>query len=113
MKRVFLLVAFISLVALIYCDGVHVDVIPQEEYLSLDKNNDVNVLVKITGPLPPVDKKRTPFDFVVVLDRSGSMSGQPLEHSKKTILKILDDLAPQDRLHLVVYDDQVDVLFKD
>ncbi len=42
-------------------------------------------------------------DMVIVLDRSGSMQGQKLDHAKKAILNLLENLTPQDRFALVSY----------
>ncbi len=42
-------------------------------------------------------------DLIVVLDRSGSMSGQKINHAHRAILRLMENLAPQDRLALVSY----------
>jgi Ca-activated chloride channel family protein len=46
---------------------------------------------------------RVPTDFVVVLDRSGSMQGRPLELAKAAVQTLLEGLAPEDRFALVSY----------
>lgn len=51
------------------------------------------------------DAARTtlPTDLVVVLDRSGSMDGDPLRFAKAAIHEILGQLRPEDRFALVSY----------
>lgn len=44
---------------------------------------DVHVLLRLQGPERPADleRVRTPLHIAVVLDRSGSMSGRPLQEA--------------------------------
>lgn len=53
------------------------------------------------------DSDRKPVDIVVVLDRSGSMSGDKLELCKKTIQFLMGEMSAHDRLGLVTYDTKV------
>lgn len=50
---------------------------------------------------------RKPLDIVVVLDRSGSMSGGKLDMCKKTCDFLLSELKPMDRLGVVTFDNNV------
>jgi Ca-activated chloride channel family protein len=52
-----------------------------------------------------------PTDFVVVLDRSGSMDGQPIEFARAAVRELVGQLGPEDRFALVSYasDARVDV----
>ncbi|HKU45087.1 MAG TPA: VWA domain-containing protein [Polyangiales bacterium] len=49
-------------------------------------------------------------DFVVVLDRSGSMAGDRLTQAQNSVIGLLDSLSPRDRFGLVIYDDAAQVL---
>jgi Ca-activated chloride channel family protein len=51
-----------------------------------------------------------PKDLVVVLDRSGSMSGQKIEQAKSALRFILENLNPQDRFAVVAFNDAVEAL---
>ena len=44
-----------------------------------------------------------PTDFVVVLDRSGSMTGTPIEFAKAAVRELYQGLRPQDRFALIGY----------
>jgi len=49
-------------------------------------------------------------DFVVVLDRSGSMFGERLAQAQSSVIALLESLSPRDRFGLVSYDDTAQVL---
>ncbi len=52
---------------------------------------------------------RVASDFVVVLDRSGSMSGGPMDQARAAITTLLGQLSERDRFALVTYDDSPQV----
>jgi Ca-activated chloride channel family protein len=66
-------------------------------------------IVKVTldAPPPPETVKRPPVNLAIVLDRSGSMQGQKLEHAKEAAIEALRRLGPKDVFSLVVYDHNV------
>ena len=53
---------------------------------------------------------RRPVAVALVLDRSGSMSGEKLRMAKGAALALAERLEERDRLALVVFDDQIDLL---
>ena len=56
------------------------------------------------------DVPRRALNLSLVLDRSGSMGGNPLYHAIEAAKQVVDHLTPQDRLNVVIYDDKVDTL---
>ncbi|HJN15690.1 MAG TPA: VWA domain-containing protein [Armatimonadota bacterium] len=52
-------------------------------------------------------EERSPLNVAIVLDRSGSMSGEKLEQAKLAAIRIVEGLEPTDRLSFVVYDDTI------
>ena len=50
-----------------------------------------------------------PKDLVLVLDRSGSMSGEKIEQARQALHFILDHLNPEDRFSIVAFNDRLDV----
>jgi Ca-activated chloride channel family protein len=72
----------------------------------------LEVLVRVQAPeQPPEAKARlTPKRLALVVDRSGSMDGQPLAQALRCVTHIADSMTATDSLSVVVYDDQIDVL---
>ena len=55
---------------------------------------------------------RLPLNLALVLDRSGSMLGEPLDYVKKAAAFVTERLSQQDVMALITFDDQVDVLIR-
>ncbi len=53
---------------------------------------------------------RTPLNLCLVIDRSGSMEGPPLEYVKQACAYVVDMLGPNDVLSIVTFEETVDVL---
>lgn len=53
---------------------------------------------------------RTPLNLCLVIDRSGSMEGAPLEYVKQACSHVVDMLGPNDILSIVTFEETVDVL---
>ncbi|MCB9542783.1 MAG: VWA domain-containing protein [Myxococcales bacterium] len=62
-----------------------------------------------TSGLDPATWKRAPLALVAVVDKSGSMSGQPLETVKDSLHRLVDQLGPADRIAIVLYGDRTHV----
>jgi len=69
---------------------------PQDEYfvgLDFDSNIDADKL------------KAEPISVIAVVDRSGSMSGEPIENVKHALRAVLSQLGEDDRMGIVIYGD--------
>jgi len=66
-------------------------------------------VIKVTLDAPPPQKKieRPAVNLSIVLDRSGSMSGQKLEKAKEAAIEAVRHLGPGDIFSVVVYDHNV------
>ncbi|MGB9877164.1 MAG: vWA domain-containing protein [bacterium] len=53
---------------------------------------------------------RAPLNLCLVIDRSGSMEGEPLEHTKKACAYVVDLLEPEDILSIVTFAEDVQVI---
>ena len=60
-------------------------------------------LVLAAEQRPDLHAARTATDFVIVLDRSGSMDGIKIEHARAAVRELISQLAPEDRFALVSY----------
>ncbi len=66
--------------------------------------------IGLTGFEPAGERHRSPVNLAIVLDRSGSMSGEKIERAKEAALMVVDRLDAEDIVSVVVYDGTVDVL---
>ena len=82
---------------------------PEKAALTAGGPTTLRVLVRMQAPdLPPGTVPRAPLHLALVLDRSGSMGGAPLEEAKRCARNIIDSLAPGDRAAIFAFDDQID-----
>jgi Ca-activated chloride channel family protein len=75
------------------------------DMVALESDDRVTLMLDLTAPITEASKDRPGQAVQIVLDRSGSMQGGPLESAKESILKLIDRLAPQDSFGLVAFDD--------
>lgn len=67
----------------------------------------VHVLLTLAAPKAAANVRRPRLNIAAVIDRSGSMDGEPLDYAKQAVSLLVDQLGPEDRFSLVVYDDAV------
>ncbi len=68
------------------------------------------VKINLDVPAIPVEVERPPVNLTLVLDRSGSMSGQKIDKAKEAAITALRRLGPQDIFSLVIYDHNVQTI---
>jgi Ca-activated chloride channel family protein len=73
------------------------------------RENEVEVLLELTAPDAPTTE-RQPLDVVAVIDRSGSMSGDPLQSVLRAVAQLLRLAGPNDRIGVVVFDTNVQTI---
>jgi Ca-activated chloride channel family protein len=66
----------------------------------LSSGDDIDVVYEISAATVQ-NEQRLPVDFALVFDRSGSMTGAPLEKAKAAAGSLIDRLSPRDRLAIV------------
>ena len=82
---------------------------PEKAALVAGHATTLRVLARVQAPdLPPGTVPRAPLHLALVLDRSGSMSGAPLEEAKRCARHIVDSLAPGDRAAIFAFDDEIE-----
>lgn len=87
--------------------AAHLDV----DMLALETEDQLSVLVHLTAPAAPASTDaRPPSTLQVVLDRSGSMSGDRLDGAKAALINLITRLDGADNFGLVAFDDQTQVV---
>ena len=84
---------------------------PQKSAISAAGGH-LDVLIRVQAPDLPENQitNHTPKRLSVVVDRSGSMNGKPLNEALRCVMHIAKHLTPKDQMSLVVYDDEANVL---
>jgi Ca-activated chloride channel family protein len=72
-------------------------------------NSQRQMAISISAIADRIDRS-VPLNLCLILDHSGSMKGRPLETVKQAAQRLLDRLAPGDRLSVVVFDHRAKVL---
>ena len=65
------------------------------------------LLASVTAPQAPPKNRREPLNLALVLDRSGSMGGSKIRLAREAVRQTLQNLSPEDRFSLVVYDEAI------
>ena len=86
--------------------NAHLDV----DLVAVEQTDHLTLMLELQAPAAPQDAERLPSAVQVVLDRSGSMAGEPLEAALDALVKLVDRLDPADRFGLVTFDHEVDVV---
>ncbi|MFZ4718369.1 MAG: vWA domain-containing protein [Ilumatobacteraceae bacterium] len=77
--------------------------------VAVEVDQTVHVLLELAAPPAPVAERKA-IDVVAVIDRSGSMGGDPLAAVLHSVEMLVRLLGPDDRLAVVTFDDQVDLV---
>jgi Ca-activated chloride channel family protein len=68
------------------------------------------LLARVIAPHATAGRGRPPVNLAIVLDRSGSMSGEKLRVARSAVEEAIARLQPADRFSVVAYDDVVEVV---
>jgi Ca-activated chloride channel family protein len=92
---------------------IDIEFLPERNGICADTDNSFEVLVRLSARASGTDhpvRERAPLNLALVIDRSGSMQGRPLEEAKRCAERMVDRLGSRDRVAIVAYDDKVDVV---
>jgi len=85
----------------------------RKDVLASNSGQSLDVLLRLRAPMQEIEGgTRTPLAVSLVIDRSGSMNNGKLDEAKRCALDLLSRLKDEDRVSVVIYDDQVEVLLE-
>jgi Ca-activated chloride channel homolog len=76
----------------------------------VEQEDKVTLMLDLAAPQASVDTQRPPRAAIVVLDRSGSMSGRRLESAKQALIALIGRLADNDHFGLVAFDSEAQLV---
>ena len=82
------------------------------KYISNSSPSSISVVFEIAtsdSNKQDTSSTRQPYELAIVLDRSGSMHGQKIEQAKLAMIGIVNNMIEGDIIHLIQYDDTVQV----
>jgi len=91
-------------------DKPKIEVYPLKEKAISDESSQMDFLIRVTAPEIRIGKERPLLNLGLVLDRSGSMSGEKIENAKKAACYCVDQLMSTDRISVTIFDDRVDTI---
>lgn len=68
------------------------------------------MVVGFSSNLERAELRRPALNLALVIDRSGSMAGAKMAAAREAVHRVIDQLGPDDRLTLIAFDDDFDVL---
>jgi len=85
---------------------------PLRPAVAADGATRLDLLITVRSPEPPAasTKERPGLNLALVIDRSGSMAGSKLSHARKAARFLAGELTERDRLAIVTFDEEVNVL---
>jgi Ca-activated chloride channel family protein len=81
-----------------------------QELIARDMPSQRILEIVLQAPDSPGRLTRPSLNLALVIDRSGSMEHEKLEYVKKAAVHVLDLLSEQDRVALVAFDDEINLL---
>jgi Ca-activated chloride channel homolog len=85
------------------------EVIPGNTYALATTNSRERILCQVSAS-GMLAGRRLPLNLALVIDRSGSMEGEPLEYVKRACAHVVDLLEPNDILSVVTFEDRADIV---
>lgn len=97
-------------VAAVRAESVKVDVALGKPYLLADQKQ--TQYIKVNLHCYPIEdrERRTPVNVAIVIDKSGSMTGEKIRRAREVALMAIDRLNSDDIVSVVAYDNEVEVL---
>ncbi len=109
-KIMFLLTSLILTASFSLADSIDLKIESDRSVLLAGQKQTAYVRVGLTGCHVQQEKERCPVNIAIVIDKSGSMSGEKIQKAKEAAILALHRLKSSDIVSVVLYDSQVRVL---
>jgi Ca-activated chloride channel homolog len=70
----------------------------------------IDLLISFQSEAAGATPSRRPLNLSLVIDRSGSMAGAPLQYAIEAAQRLVEQLTPEDYLSVVIYDDHAETI---
>jgi Ca-activated chloride channel homolog len=70
----------------------------------------IDLLISFKSEAASATPTRRPLNLSLVIDRSGSMAGAPLQYAIEAAQRLVEQLTPEDYLSVVIYDDHAETI---
>ncbi len=107
---VFGIVVVLAFTSSLSAKQVQLDVSMSKATLLANKKQNTSLRVALTGFKFAATEQRTPVNIAIVLDKSGSMSGEKIARAKEAAIGAINRLNKNDIISVVTYDSTVKVL---
>ena len=87
---------------------VATDALQSASWVSADGDNSDTVLITLLPPRLNTNIPPEPREFVFIIDRSGSMGGEPIEAARNALKACLRAMSERDTFMLQAFDDQIE-----
>jgi len=92
---------------------INLSITPQHSARLEGHDNELHALVRAAAPEEiSGSAEKPPLNLSIVIDHSGSMSGQPLFEAKRAAIFLVQNLRPCDRVAIVCYAEHAQVLIE-
>lgn len=87
-----------------------IKIIPLRQAVSNESTTVMDLLCQITVSPSEITQKRPVLNLGIVLDRSGSMSGDKIEYARQAACYAITKLLPSDYIAVTIYDDVIETI---
>ena len=91
-------------------DGMRIGALFDRLYLPEDRSSTACLQINLAADAAPAQNARIPVNAVLILDRSGSMSGPKMARAREAARALAQALGPEDRLAVVEFSSSASVL---
>ncbi len=90
---------------------LNIKITPQRSALLKGFDNEFHALLQVNADEQASNSERSKsLNLAIVIDRSGSMSGQPLNEAKACAIMMVEQMHADDRIAIVTYDNEAELV---